>query len=127
VRVLVVEDVPEVRQIIRWMLEVEGATVVEAGSAGEALRLAEAERVDVVLTDLGLPDMSGEAVIIGIRSRSNGRIPVAVVSGERGEILAHALDVGADHAFTKPVDRNELVRYLASVLKGAVASPLPVE
>ncbi len=103
------------------MLELEGATVVEAGTGGEALHLAAAQGFDVALTDLGLPDMSGEAVITGIRSVSRGRTPVAVVSGAHAEALAHALEVGAERAFTKPMNWDDLVRYLAGRTTASVA------
>jgi two-component system KDP operon response regulator KdpE len=119
VRVLIVDDVSELRQVIRWILEVEGATVLEAPNGREALRLAQTEPVDVALTDLGLPDMSGEDVVAGLRSVSRGRIPVAVISGAGGAALEHALEVGAERAFAKPVDRDDLVRYLAAARKVA--------
>lgn len=125
VRVLVVEDVAAVRQVIRWMLEAEGATVVEACTGREALDLAGTQTFDVVLTDLGLPDMSGEAVITGIRSASQGRTPVGVVSGAHATALAHALEVGAERAFTKPVNRHALIRYLEDKRKVAVTGNAP--
>lgn len=118
-RVLVVDDVSELRQVIRWMLEVEGATVLEARDGREALRLAQTEPVDVALTDLGLPDMSGEDIVAGLRSLSQGRIPVAVISGAGRAALEHALEVGAERAFPKPVDRDDLVRYLTAARKVA--------
>lgn len=65
-----------------------------------------------MLTDLGLPDMPGEAVIARVRAVSRGRTPVAVVSGSDPGRLAHALQVGAERAFAKPVDWEDLVRYL---------------
>lgn len=118
VRVLVVEDVAAVRELIRSMLEMEGATVVEAPTGREACELASTQAFDVALTDLGLPDMSGEAVITFICSASQGRTPVAVVSGARDDDLACALTLGAERAFAKPVDWNELIRYLADRTAG---------
>lgn len=55
VRVLVVEDVDALRRSLRWRLEVEGATVIEARTGGEAFQLAATQTFDVALTDLGLP------------------------------------------------------------------------
>lgn len=117
VRILVVEDVATVRQVIRRILDTEGATVVEAGTGREAVELAATQMFDAVLTDLGLPDMSGEAVITGIRAASPVRTPVAVVSGANEKDLAHALEVGAERAFTEPVDSDDLVQYLARTTK----------
>lgn len=119
-RVLVVEDADVVRQVTRWTLEAEGATVVEAQDGREAFELAATQSFDVVLTDLGLPDMSGAVVVTGIRSATHGRTPVAVVSGACQEDLAHALAAGAERAFAKPVDLDDLVGYLALKLKAIV-------
>jgi two-component system KDP operon response regulator KdpE len=102
VRLLVVEDVDLLRQLLRWRLEAEGATVVEAATGGEALELAGTQPFDLVLTDLGLPDVSGEAVITGVRSLSQGRTPVAVFSGAPAADLAHALELGAERVFHGP-------------------------
>lgn len=113
IHVLVVEDTASIRQILRTMLETEGATVVEASTGREALDLARAEAFDVALTDLGLPDMSGEAVIADVRAVSRGRTRVAVVSGAHPDDLAHALEAGAERAFAKPVEWDDLVRYVA--------------
>jgi CheY-like chemotaxis protein len=118
--VLIVDDVDSVREVIREMLEMEGATVVEACTAHEALELTDTLMFDVVLTDLGLPDVSGEAVIAGVRSLAGGRIPVAVVSGADPEALARAAELGADRIFRKPVDREDLIRYVASKRQLAV-------
>jgi DNA-binding response OmpR family regulator len=120
-RVLLVEDVFEVRQITRWMLEAKGAMVVEASTGCEGLRLVRTQTFDVVLTDLGLPDMSGEAVVRGLRSESGGRTPVVVVSGEDAQALSHALELGAERAFGKPVDWRGLLRYLFDKREAAFA------
>jgi DNA-binding response OmpR family regulator len=109
---LVDQDVDLLRQLLRWRLEAEGATVVEAATGGEALELAGTQPFDLVLTDLGLPDVSGEAVITGVRSLSQGRTPVAVFSGAPAADLAHALELGAERVFTKPSDLDNLIRYL---------------
>ncbi len=111
-RVLLVEDVFEVREITRCMLEAKGATVVEASTGREGLYLVRTQAFDVVLTDLRLPDMSGEAVVRGLRSQSEGRTPVAVVSGDDAKALSQALELGAERAFGKPVDWKGLLQYL---------------
>ncbi|MBI2219217.1 MAG: response regulator [Candidatus Rokubacteria bacterium] len=125
-RVLVVEDLAVIRQLIRLMLESEGATVVEACTGREAFELAATQTFDVALTDLGLPDMPGAAVINRILSASHGRTPVAVVSGAHEADLAHALEVGAERAFSKPMDWDEIIRYLARRTKArAVRNATP--
>jgi len=111
-RLLVVEDAAAVRTLIRSLLEMEGATVVEARTGREACEIAETQTFDVALTDLGLPDVSGEAVIARIRAVSQGCTPVAVVSGAPENDLAHALEVGAERTFAKPLDWDDLIGYL---------------
>lgn len=112
VRLLLVEDAARLRQVVRSMLESEGATVFEAGTGREALALVQTQSFDLVLTDLGLPDMPGADVISSIRAVTQGGTPVAVLSGAAPDDLARALRVGADRVFAKPFAWNELVRYL---------------
>jgi CheY-like chemotaxis protein len=113
-RVLVVDDDAEVRLIMRWMLEARGAVVSEARGGCDALDLVRNQRFDVVLTDLGLPDMPGEEVIDAIRASPETRTPVAVVSGEHPATLWRAVELGAERTFPKPVNWDDLMLYLAS-------------
>lgn len=122
---LVVEDVDAVRVVLCGLLEARGATVVEASTARQALELVAAHEFDVVLTDLGLPDMSGEAVIAGVRSASKGKTPVAVVSGADARALRCAIEAGAERVFKKPVDRDGLIQYLAGKHKAAAEENAP--
>ena len=116
-RVLLVEDVPSLRHAVSLMLESERAEVTEAMTGRQAVGLACAKPCDVVLTDLGLPDMSGGAVVTRLRSASPAHIGIAVVSGASEQDLARALEVGAERAFRKPVDWNALLEYLAGKLR----------
>lgn len=113
-RVLVVEDDVGVRQVMCWMLEAKGATVRQARTGREALELVRNGAFDVVLTDLGLPDIPGEAVIVAIRSSAEEYTSVAVVSGEGPVTLGRARALGAERSFTKPVNWEDLLRYLSS-------------
>jgi DNA-binding response OmpR family regulator len=112
VRLLLIEDSRTLRQAIRDLLEMEGATVIEAGTGREALELVRAQLFDLVLTDLGLPDMTGGQIVPQIRALMPGRTPIAVLSGAGTEQLAAALRAGADWAFAKPVEWDDLVRCL---------------
>lgn len=105
---------------MRDMLAAKGATVIEASNGRDALHLVRTQAFDVVLTDLGLPDMSSEAVITGIRSEAEGRMPLAVVSGEGAKALSNALKLGAERTFSKPVDWESLLAYLSSKRQAAV-------
>jgi len=119
VRVLLVEDSASVREAVRMLLETEGADVAEASTGGEAVGLASAQAFDVVLTDLGLPDLSGEAVVASIRAATRRRVAIVVLSAADEYELARALRVGAERVFRKPFDGEVLVRYLAR--KGRLA------
>jgi CheY-like chemotaxis protein len=111
-RILVVEDVAAVRRLIASLLALEGAMVVEACTGRQACELAREGHFDVALTDLGLPDMPGEAVVAYVRAQSGGRTPVAVLSGANEADLARALTLGAERVFAKPIDWEELLAYL---------------
>ena len=113
-RVLVIDDDVEVRLVMRWMLEARGATVSEARTGDAALALMRRSRFDVVLTDLGLPDMSGETVILATRAAKEARTPIAVISGADPMSLWRAREAGAERTFHKPVNWDDLMLYLAS-------------
>ena len=111
-RILIVEDDPTLRQVLRAILETEGACMQEAGSTREAIAMSRTHSFDVVLTDLGLPDVPGEAVITHFRAAVNHGPVVAVLSGAAERELARAAQLGADRIFAKPLDWEDLVNYL---------------
>ncbi len=115
-RVLVVEDEPEIRAIVRVLLEGEGYRVAEAENAERALIAARTEKPDLVLLDLGLPDNDGLQVVRGIRAWSP--MPIVVLSArtlEEQKILA--LDAGADDYVTKPFSAPELLARARAALR----------
>jgi two-component system KDP operon response regulator KdpE len=123
-RVLIVEDEPEIRAIVRVLLEGEGYRVAEAENAERALIAARTEKPDLVLLDLGLPDGDGLQVVRGIRAWSP--MPIVVLSArtlEEQKILA--LDAGADDYVTKPFSAPELLaRARAALRRNAQAAEL---
>jgi two-component system, OmpR family, KDP operon response regulator KdpE len=115
-RVLVVEDEPEIRAIVRVLLEGEGYRVAEAENAERALIAARTEKPDLVLLDLGLPDGDGLQVVRGIRAWSP--MPIVVLSArtlEEQKVLA--LDAGADDYVTKPFSAPELLARARAALR----------
>lgn len=115
-RVLIVEDDPEIRHIVRVLLEAEGYRVSEVETAGRAEVAARTEKPDLVLLDLGLPDGDGVAVIRAIRGWSP--VPVVVLSArafEEQKILA--LDAGADDYVSKPFSAPELLARVRAALR----------
>ncbi len=114
--VLIVEDEAPMRRFLRTALEGAGFRWLEAASGGEALRLAREHVPDVVLLDLGLPDMEGLEVTRGLRAWS--RVPILVLSAreqEREKVLL--LDAGADDYLTKPFGFEELVARIRAALR----------
>ena len=116
VRVLIVDDEPPIRKLLRMGLTAQGYQVLEAPDGGTALDLM-AEKPDLVILDLGLPDMQGLDLLQTIRAR-NDRVPIVVLSS-RGDEAAkvQALDMGADDYVTKPFGTDELLARMRAALR----------
>jgi PAS domain S-box-containing protein len=118
-RVLVVDDEQDARHLIATVLEKQGAEVFAAGSAREALGTLEREMPDVLISDLGMPDEDGLALIRQVRERgreSGGEIPAAAVSAYAGEDnRQQALAAGFQLHVAKPVDPQELIEVVRSL------------
>ena len=111
-RILLVEDAPDIREVFTVLLRVEGAEVVATGSGREAIDLADRGDFDVVLSDLGLPDMPGDVLIRQILSAKRRRVRVIVVTGYGEPYLTRARQAGADVVFTKPVEWAQVLESL---------------
>jgi PAS domain S-box-containing protein len=113
VRVLIVDDDRDGREVIQRILEESGARVVAAGSVDEAERRLAEHTVDVLVSDIGMPRRDGYELIAGLRSSGNARlrgIPAAALTAfARSEDRATALAAGYDAHVTKPVDPGELL------------------
>ncbi|NAZ75164.1 response regulator [Kineococcus sp. T13] len=121
-RVLVVDDEPGLRRALSINLSARGWEVTVAADGAGALEAAAAGHPDVVLLDLGLPDLDGLEVIAGIRGWS--RVPIIVLTARTASADAvDALDAGADDYVTKPFAMDVLLaRLRAAVRRGADAS-----
>lgn len=123
-KVLVVDDDPQIVRALRINLEARGHAVAVAETAADALVAASAQPPDVVLLDLGLPDRDGIDVIHGIRGWSD--VPILVLSGRSGgPDKVAALDAGADDYITKPFGIEELLARVRAVTRRAVAGEVP--
>ena len=100
---MVVEDVADIRDLLVYLLRGDGADVRAAASAHEALETAATWDFDVLLTDLGLPDVAGDHLIKEILGKKS-RVKVVVVTGFGEPSLARARQAGAHFVFTKPLD-----------------------
>ncbi|MEU3935019.1 response regulator [Streptomyces sp. NPDC029044] len=121
-RVLVVEDDPQLVRALVLNLQARHYDVDAAPDGATALRLAAARQPDVVLLDLGLPDMDGVDVIKGLRGW--GRVPILVLSARQGsDEKVAALDAGADDYVTKPFSMNELLARLRAAVRRTEDTP----
>jgi two-component system, OmpR family, KDP operon response regulator KdpE len=124
-RILVVDDEPQILRTLRINLRVRQYEVFTAASATEALTVAATFPPDLVLLDLGLPDMDGMTVIEGLRGWT--KVPIIVLSGRADSTdKVLALDAGADDYVTKPFGVDELLaRMRAAVRRSSAAEDQP--
>lgn len=124
--VLVIDDEPEIRRALRRTLSLLPATVLEAATGAEGIDRTVASQPDLVILDLGLPDIPGIQVCRAIRGRSNA--PVLVLSARRSEAEKVALlDAGADDYVVKPFGLDELTARVRAQLRRAEAQPASAE
>lgn len=117
---LVVDDEPPIRRLLRTGLGAQGYRVLEAATGQAALDLLAREAPEVMLLDLGLPDLDGLEVLRRLRTRGD-RVAVIVLSSrgdERGKVAA--LDLGADDYVTKPFGMGELMARIRTALRHRV-------
>ncbi|WP_324717927.1 response regulator transcription factor [Carboxydochorda subterranea] len=125
-RILVIDDEPQIRRLLQVALSAHGYAVVTAETGRDGIAAAATQRPDLVILDLGLPDMSGLDVLREVRGWS--RVPVVILSvhGREEEKVA-ALDAGADDYVTKPFAMGELLARLRVALRhaaGEASSPV---
>ena len=120
-RVLLVDDTPDMLETFGYLLEHEGARVTPAGSGAEALRLAETEDFDLVISDVGMPGMDGYQLIAALRKRPRtaGLRAIALSGHGRQQDVERALQSGFDAHVGKPFDFAHMRTTMASVLAGA--------
>lgn len=122
--ILVIEDEPQIRRLLRTNLDNEGYRVVEADTGERGAIEAASHKPDLVMVDLGLPDIDGVEVVRRIRSWSG--VPIIILSARSAEAdKIAALDAGADDYVTKPFGVGELAARLRVALRHAARSALP--
>jgi len=117
VKILIVDDEPPIRKLLRVGLGTQGYTIGEAGNAKAAIEQVKAERPDLILLDLGLPDMPGHELLRQWRDEGLD-LPVVILSSRTDEAgIVKALELGADDYVTKPFGMNELVARIRVALR----------
>jgi DNA-binding response OmpR family regulator len=114
--VLIVEDEQKIRELVRRYLEREGLRVLTTGSGAEAITMAAHARPDLVVLDLGLPDVPGEEVARELRRSSDLPIVMLTARADQRDRIA-GLELGADDYVTKPFSPRELVLRVQAVLR----------
>ena len=123
-QVLVIEDEPAIRSVLRVLLQAEGYRCIEADTAMRAEIEARSHKPDLLLIDLGLPDADGLKVIRRVRAWS--QVPIVVLSARTmEEQKIAALDAGADDYVTKPFSAPELLARLRAALRREVRGAAP--
>ena len=114
--ILVVEDDVQIRNFICYALKAEGFTCLTAGNAASAMKLLLSSQPDMILLDLGLPDMDGEEILKKVREWSE--MPIIIVSArDQEKEKAALLDLGADDYITKPFRPLELIARVKAQLR----------
>jgi CheY-like chemotaxis protein len=111
-RVLVIEDAPDIREVFGVLLRAEGADVVAVGTGREAIEASLDEHYDVIVSDLGLPDIPGDVLIKQILTTCRPRPCVIVITGYSEPFISRARAAGADIVFNKPVEWTRVLDFL---------------
>ncbi|MGA2816616.1 MAG: response regulator transcription factor [Xanthobacteraceae bacterium] len=120
-RVLVVDDEPPIRKLLRMGLTAQGYQTLEAPNGKAALELL-SQAPDLIILDLGLPDMQGHELLRTIRAR-NESVPIVVLSSRGDEAgKVQALDLGADDYVTKPFGMDELLARIRAAVRHQLQS-----
>ena len=122
--ILVIDDEPQIRKFLRISLASQGYKVLEAGTGAEGLALAALNKPDVLVLDLGLPDMDGQQVLRELREWSTVPVLVLSVRASEGQKV-EALDGGANDYVTKPFGIQEFLARIRALLRQTSGAQAP--
>lgn len=126
-RVLIVDDEPDLLELVRYNLQAEGYKVLTARDGLEGLRMAKAEKMDLAILDLMMPGMDGNELCRAIRSNpATSGLPVIMLTAKSGDVdKIVSLEIGADDYITKPFNPRELVARVRALLRRSVMKGAP--
>lgn len=117
-RILIVDDEPFIREILRGLLELDGHDIVEAGSGVEALEVFETQHPDVIVSDVMMPEMDGFALLSELQPLIQDRIPfLFVTSHDDPEGVEAAMHAGAFDYIAKPFDPSQVHSVIERALR----------
>ena len=126
-RILIIDDEPQIRSMLKLMLERDGYEVVEAPDGVEGISVYRQNPTDLIITDLIMPNKDGIGMIIDLK-KEFPEVKIIAMSGgglnKPDGYLKGAKKLGASYTLTKPIDREEILRVVAAILKN---TPLPEE
>ncbi|MBW2338189.1 MAG: response regulator [Deltaproteobacteria bacterium] len=126
-RILIIDDEPQIRSMLKLMLERDGYEVVEASDGVEGISVYRQNPADLIITDLIMPNKDGIGMIIDLK-KEFPEVKIIAMSGgglnKPDGYLKGAKKLGASCTLTKPIDREEILRVVAAILKN---TPLPEE
>jgi CheY-like chemotaxis protein len=115
--ILIVDDNADARTMLTILLEDQGYMVICAENGRAALDLLNAQRPDLIITDLQMPELDGIELVKALRRESDLKdIPVLIMSAQQTEVLSEALEAGANAAFSKPVQLQFLIKLIENLL-----------
>jgi len=116
-KILVVDDSDDTREMMAKLLELESFTVVTAEDGSAGLDTADAERPDLIITDVNMPVMNGIEMIRRLREQDGfASVPIMAITAYGNGVAKEALDAGANRAATKPIQFNALVVEIKELL-----------
>ena len=119
-RILIIDDDPQILDMLRQTLEREGHEIVDASDGKEGLKLYRENPTDLIITDLIMPEKEGIETIMELR-RDFPDVKIIAISGggrlDPGQYLSMAKSFGAQYTFAKPVERKELLQAVEGLLK----------
>ena len=119
-KILVVDDSDDTREMMAKLLELESFTVVTAEDGSAGLDTADAERPDLIITDVNMPRMNGIEMIRRLREQDGfATVPIMAITAYGNGVAQEALEAGANRAATKPIQFTELVVEIKELLEAS--------